>query len=236
MQVWAERHGLSTAAKGPLSDLLLTAFAVHCHASGCLVSFQTGCAFACARHHTSRFIAGLFACRCHMILSAPVLQYAACLNHATMLPIIHTRRNVSVTVRVMVITLQAPGMAPVQQLRAMLHALGAADSLAGSFMTGGSAEPSAAPSAAARAAFSAQYAAVLVDPSGQLNLAAGISPAELQQVRAAVSQLWSAVLVTHRSPMVPQSSLVLDAPLLLLDVVCRLGLQACLHHSCRQMP
>ena len=64
-----------------------------------------------------------------------------------MVPKAQTARNLSA--RVMVITLQAPGMAPVQQLRAMLHALGAADSLAGSFMTVVGIEPSAAPSAAA---------------------------------------------------------------------------------------
>ena len=76
-------------------------------------------------------------------------------------------------------------MAPMQQLRAVLHALGSAGGLsgdAGSFMRVPDAEPGAAPPAAVRAAFKAQHAAVLVDPSGQLNLAASLSAAELQQV------------------------------------------------------
>ena len=83
---------------------------------------------------------------------------------------------------------QAPGMAPVQMLRAILAALAAPAGLAGntgSYMrlpAGDSAGIAALPPAAARAAFREQYAAVLVDPSGQLNLAAAMSAHALQQV------------------------------------------------------
>ena len=117
------------------------------------------------------------------------------------MPYVSDKTHSFTTVRIRVTMSQAPGMAPVQQLRAMLHALGAADSLAGSLMTSGGVEPSAAPSAAAKAVFRAQHAAVLVDPSGQLNLATGISPAELQQVMATLPQLCRVAVLPHWVPM-----------------------------------
>ena len=37
LQVWTAQHGLAHESGGPLSGTLLTAFAVHVHASGLLV-------------------------------------------------------------------------------------------------------------------------------------------------------------------------------------------------------
>ena len=83
-------------------------------------------------------------------------------------------------------------MAPIQKLRAILHALSQPSGLAGdagSFMRSGGAAAPAAPSAAIKAAFKQHHAAVLVDPSGQYNIAATLSQAELHQVGVLTSHL-----------------------------------------------
>ena len=79
-------------------------------------------------------------------------------------------------------------MAPVQMLRAILHALASPNSLdgeKGNFMQSPGASEPVPP--ATRAAFRGRFAALLVEHSGQLNLAASLTAAELQQVGRAHS-------------------------------------------------
>ena len=88
---------------------------------------------------------------------------------------------------------QVPGMTAIQVLRTILQQLGQPSALAGndsSYMCSAPASQSSEnaadgalkPTPATKAAFKAQYHAVLVEPSGRLNLAATVSASGLQQV------------------------------------------------------
>ena len=99
--------------------------------------------------------------------------------------------------------MQVPGMTTIQILRTILQQLGQPSAMSGndsSYMRSApasqgsenGADGAPKPTPATKAAFKAQYHAVLVEPSGHLDLAAAVSASGLQQVCP-----WDAGVLLH---------------------------------------